>query len=218
MIGFRRKPQQLTLPGVQVRRAGRPRVAGPRLGPIARLRRSLVAAPVTRRRFLAGTLGWITAAIAAALGIPAAAAWISPALRPQQEGWYPIGRIREPEPGEPDLSVVGEPIETQFTMLVQDAYLAAQPQEVAVWVINHGGGEFTIFDDRCTHLGCPYGYDPKARRFNCPCHDGVFDLEGRVLAGPPPRPLDRYEYKVENGVLYAGDLYRVNDRLQRITQ
>ena len=51
----------------------------------------------------------------------------------------------------------------------------------------------------------------------CPCHNGVFDPQGRVLGGPPPRPLDRYEYKVENGVLYAGKLFKVNDQLQRIT-
>jgi len=37
-----------------------------------------------------------------------------------------------------------------------------------------------------------------------------------VTGGPPPRPLDRYEYKVEGDVLYAGHLYRVNDDLDRV--
>lgn len=217
MALFRRRPKQMSLPGLSVPR-GRAAKAPDGPGALRRLRGSLVTVPLTRRRFLSGTLGWVTAAILAALGIPAAAAWVSPALRKQEQGWNPVGRIGKPGPDEPDLRVVGTPIEAHFTQLVQDAYLSAQPQDVAVWVINEGEGKFTIYDDRCTHLGCPYGYDEKAGQFNCPCHNGVFDLEGRVLGGPPPRPLDRYEYKVENGVLYAGKLYRVNDELQRVTQ
>jgi len=45
----------------------------------------------------------------------------------------------------------------------------------------------------------------------------VFDLDGRVLGGPPPRPLDRYEVKIEDGVLYVGKLYRVDRDLKRMT-
>jgi Rieske Fe-S protein len=36
----------------------------------------------------------------------------------------------------------------------------------------------------------------------CPCHDGLFDISGEVVGGPPPRPLDQYENKVEDGVLF----------------
>jgi len=35
--------------------------------------------------------------------------------------------------------------------------------------------------------------------FFCPCHDGVFSVDGEVISGPPPRPLDQFETKVENG-------------------
>jgi menaquinol-cytochrome c reductase iron-sulfur subunit len=217
MAVFKRRPKQLTLPGVSARRE---RVAKPpaRHGAFRRLRNSLFEVPMTRRRFLEGTLGWVTAAIAAALGIPAAIAWVSPALRKQTGGWSPIGRLKDPGPDEPDLSPVSVPIEAHFTQFIQDAYLEAQPQDVAVYVVNHGDGKFSIFDDRCTHLGCPFRWDEESGQFVCPCHNGVFDAEGRVLGGPPPRPLDRYEFKVENGILYAGELFKVNDQLQRITQ
>ncbi len=200
----------MTLPGVET---------GPvrRRGPFGRLRSSLTTAPMTRRRFLGGTLAWVTAAIAAALGIPALIAWVSPALRKQTEGWSPIGNIEDPGPGQPDLNVVGLPIEAHFTQFVRDAYLEAQPQNVAVYVVNHGDGKFTIFDDRCTHLGCPFSWNDKASEFDCPCHNGIFDQEGRVIGGPPPRPLDRYEYKVEGGILYAGKLYQVDENLQPVT-
>ena len=49
----------------------------------------------------------------------------------------------------------------------------------------------------CTHLGCQVRWDAAAIRFRCPCHGGVFDAEGRVVEGPPPRPLDRVEVRVD---------------------
>jgi Rieske Fe-S protein len=39
-------------------------------------------------------------------------------------------------------------------------------------------------------------------RFFCPCHNGVFDKSGNVVSGPPPRALDRFETKIEDGVLF----------------
>ena len=208
------EPKQMTLPGVDAStKMGTKR----RRGPIARARLVLTSKPMTRRRFLAGTLGWVSAGIAAALGIPAVAAVVSPSFREDDLGWSPIARIGKPESGEPDLRVVDTPVLTSFTSLVEDAYLKASPRDVAVFVVNNGNEDFTIFDVRCTHLGCPVSWKKEDGRFYSPCHAGVFDPEGRVLSGPPPRPLDRYEYKVENGVLYAGKLFEVNDELQRIT-
>ena len=210
----REEPTQTSLPGFDA-------VVGPgqtrRLGPIKRARQVLVTTPVTRRRFLEGTLGWVSLGIAAAVGIPSAVAVLDPAFRKATEGWSPVGRLGKPEPGEPDLTVVGTPVLASFTSLAEDAYMKASPREVAIYVVNHGDEQFTIFDDRCTHLGCPFNFDQKTEGFVCPCHNGLFDAEGRVTGGPPPRPLDRYEYRVDRGVLYAGKLYQVNDDLERIS-
>ncbi len=49
----------------------------------------------------------------------------------------------------------------------------------------------------CTHLGCKSYWEPENTRFFCPCHDGVFDVNGNVVSGPPPRPLDKYEVEVD---------------------
>jgi cytochrome b6-f complex iron-sulfur subunit len=49
----------------------------------------------------------------------------------------------------------------------------------------------------CTHLGCKAYYEPENSRFFCPCHDGVFDLDGNVVSGPPPRPLDTCQVEVD---------------------
>lgn len=57
-------------------------------------------------------------------------------------------------------------------------------------VIRTSGGDFRAFLASCTHLQCTVRYEPNQERLLCACHNGVFDLEGRNVDGPPPRPLD----------------------------
>ena len=49
------------------------------------------------------------------------------------------------------------------------------------------------FDAVCTHLQCTVEYRPSHDDIFCPCHDGVYDLNGRNVSGPPPRPLEMYK-------------------------
>jgi cytochrome b6-f complex iron-sulfur subunit len=58
---------------------------------------------------------------------------------------------------------------------------------------------FRAFSAVCTHLGCVVGWDAQQRRIACPCHAGFFDAQGRVVSGPPPRPLQ------EMGVAVVGN-------------
>jgi menaquinol-cytochrome c reductase iron-sulfur subunit len=143
--------------------------------------------------------------IVGAMGALALPPLVAPAFRKESNQWSPIGKIGTPEPGQPDLATEGEVVATSFTRVAGDAYLASQPRKTAVFVINRGFG-FTIFDARCTHLGCPVSWDQMTHEFYCPCHGGVFNAQGNVVGGPPPRPLDRYQSKVQNGVLCAGPL------------
>lgn len=63
---------------------------------------------------------------------------------------------------------------------------------------------FVAYDQQCTHLLCPVVAEPEHGRMHCPCHNGNFDIEtGRVLSGPPPRPLARIQLKVQGGTVYA---------------
>jgi Rieske Fe-S protein len=58
--------------------------------------------------------------------------------------------------------------------------------------------DIVILSSRCTHLSCQVNWHPDSRSFVCPCHDASFDINGEVLAGPPPKPLDVYtEFKVD---------------------
>ena len=58
---------------------------------------------------------------------------------------------------------------------------------------------FRAFSAICTHLGCIVGWDAQRREITCPCHAGVFDLNGRPVSGPPPRPLAEHGVVVING-------------------
>ena len=64
--------------------------------------------------------------------------------------------------------------------------------------------EFVAFSQKCTHLSCAVIPKPAEGVFHCPCHEGLFDLRtGRVLAGPPPRPLPRILIEVRGGEIFA---------------
>lgn len=60
-------------------------------------------------------------------------------------------------------------------------------------------GELRAFSAICTHLGCTVNYEPGSKAIWCPCHNGIFDLHGRNIGGPPPRPLPEYKVNLRDG-------------------
>ncbi|WP_352432437.1 Rieske (2Fe-2S) protein [Pyrinomonas sp.] len=85
-------------------------------------------------------------------------------------------------------------------------------------------GSFYAYGQKCTHLSCPVYYERGRGRLECPCHEGAFDLQtGRVLYGPPPRPLDRILLEVrDDGVWAVGRKAQgeesFGERLVRLTE
>lgn len=61
-----------------------------------------------------------------------------------------------------------------------------------VLVIRVDETEWRAFSAICTHLNCTVQYQETSRQIWCACHNGFYDLNGRVVSGPPPRPLDEY--------------------------
>jgi Rieske Fe-S protein len=53
-------------------------------------------------------------------------------------------------------------------------------------------GSYRAFAATCTHLNCTVQYRADMQRIWCACHNGMFDLNGRNVSGPPPRPLEQY--------------------------
>lgn len=70
-------------------------------------------------------------------------------------------------------------------------------------LVRLGEDRFVALGQKCTHLGCPVLWKAAERRFHCPCHAGFFDEEGKVLAGPPPRPLPRLDVRREGDDLWV---------------
>jgi len=65
-------------------------------------------------------------------------------------------------------------------------------------------GTFKAFSLMCTHLACTVSWLPEKREFYCPCHEGFFDAEGKVLSGPPPAPLERWKVEVSGEKVVVG--------------
>jgi len=61
---------------------------------------------------------------------------------------------------------------------------------------------FKVYSGICTHLGCIVKWKEKEKMFYCPCHKGYFGQDGKVLAGPPPRPLDEFKVEVEDNLVF----------------
>lgn len=71
-------------------------------------------------------------------------------------------------------------------------------------ILNTRDKGFLAFSKVCTHLGCLVKYDKEKLLFICPCHAGIFDLEGNVVSGPPPKPLQKFAVRVEGDNVVIG--------------
>jgi len=149
---------------------------------------------LTRRRALA-YLSWLLGAvISAALGLPLARFYIGGAFRKKKPRWVEVGSTSGIAAGLPALFRV--------SYIDQDGWRETTRRE-EVYAITENGRDFSLFSNVCPHLGCPVHWDERARHFLCPCHNGTFDTNGRVIHGPPPKPLARLEHKVDGGVLFV---------------
>lgn len=71
-------------------------------------------------------------------------------------------------------------------------------------LVRTGIEEYVAYSQICTHLSCAVYYAPERGRLECPCHQGYFSVtDGRVLQGPPPRPLPRIVLERQGDVLIA---------------
>ncbi len=75
--------------------------------------------------------------------------------------------------------------------------------DIPCWVRRITGNQFQVFAINCTHLGCPVRWFQESGLFLCPCHGGAYLEDGSRAAGPPPRGLFQYDYKVEKGQLWV---------------
>lgn len=145
---------------------------------------------LARRRFLSRISLGLSAAAGAIVGIPVVGFLVAPLLRRAPRVWRDVGRV--------DQFAVGETVAVTF----EDASplpWSGVTARTAAWLRRDDAATFTAFAVNCTHLGCPVRWVQSAELFLCPCHGGVFNRDGTVAAGPPPRPLTRYQVRVRDG-------------------
>ena len=146
-----------------------------------------------RRDFMKAAIFGIGGLISAVIGLPAVGYIVGPALKQAADVWIRLGAVAKVEPNNPTLF--------KATVETQTGWISTQ-EEISAYVLTEDGQDFAILSNVCTHLGCRVRWIAQDGQFHCPCHNGVFAKDGTVVSGPPPRPLDRFETKIENGVLF----------------
>lgn len=146
----------------------------------------------SRRTFFQWVTRTAVGVIGLCLSIPLVGYVISPALKRWEKPWVEVGGVDE-------LSV-GSPKQLDYVATVHDGYLETKIHK-AIWAVKQADGQVTVFSPMCPHLGCGYRWEDGEHKFKCPCHGSVYDVTGRVLDGPAPRPLDTLPSKVQDGRL-----------------
>lgn len=77
--------------------------------------------------------------------------------------------------------------------------MLAKAEGRPILVVRVAEDDYRAFSAICTHLGCLVDWKKDQKQMVCPCHGGCFDVEGKVVAGPPPVPLPRYPVSIEAG-------------------
>ena len=153
----------------------------------------------TRRGFFEAAIFGMMGLISAALAAPAVVYLFSSAKTRKQETWADAGDITK-------LST-DSPVELVFRHRRFDGWREIVEKGTA-WVVKRGDNKIVAFGPSCTHLGCAYHWDAQQKDFLCPCHNSIFAIDGKVVSGPAPRPLDRFDSKTEGNRLLIGELRR----------
>ncbi|MBM3810768.1 MAG: ubiquinol-cytochrome c reductase iron-sulfur subunit [Acidimicrobiia bacterium] len=148
-----------------------------------------------RRRFYIAVIYGLWAVIGAALALPASVYLFLPPAARKNEEWVEIGDV--------STLPVGAPEEKIFRRNRKDGW-KIMSEKATAWVSRMPDGSVVALAPQCTHLGCAYHWDEQKQNFICPCHTSAFSIDGTVLAGPAPRPLDRYQVRIQSNKLLLG--------------
>jgi Rieske Fe-S protein len=150
----------------------------------------------TRGQFLSLSTVGIGAVIGGVIGVPATAYILAPVT--DQADFIPVFL------GKVDQFTSEQGFDPTAATYVEDPANPATSPGLA-WVHSTGKSDtdwlasdamFVVFSNRCMHLGCPV--QATSQGFQCPCHGGAYNTVGQRIAGPPIRPLDRFQWEIKN--------------------
>ncbi len=147
-----------------------------------------------RRGWFRAIVGIVVGGVSSVLAVVAGGAALAPSFATPKENWVPAGRLSDLEDGVPT------PVTVRIAR--QDGYYEAVDQQV-VYLIKSDAGDVHALSSTCTHLGCRTSYDAEKKLIKCPCHGGVYTPDGRVVAGPPPRPLPSLAVRVDGAQVFV---------------
>jgi menaquinol-cytochrome c reductase iron-sulfur subunit len=149
---------------------------------------------ISRRDFIKATTAFVGSLIGAAIGLPSIAYLLSPSLRQTgDESRIDLGPL--------DKYPLGIPTLFEFTRTKVNGW-ERTGLNYGVFVLRQTEKDVRVFSDICTHLACRVSWHSDQQHYISPCHDGHFDITGNNISGPPPRPLDEFVTKIEDGNLY----------------
>lgn len=148
-----------------------------------------------RRGFFARAIQALGGLMAAGLGLPAMAYLFTPPKTRASGAWVEAADLTQLK--------LRAPEEVSFRRVRMDGWRMITEKSTA-WVVRMKEDEVVAYLPQCTHLGCAYHWEPGRGEFLCPCHTSNFSLEGKVLNGPAPRELDRYQVKLQGTRVMIG--------------
>ncbi len=146
----------------------------------------------SRRGFYSVFINGLGTLMGAALAIPAAVYLLVKPKMKKTSDWVDAADLNTLQ--------IGQPQEVVFRRSRVDGWRVENEKSTA-WVVRMNAQDVVAYSPSCTHLGCAYHWDEQSKEFLCPCHTSTFSIDGKVLGGPAPRPLDRYLTRIDNGKL-----------------
>jgi menaquinol-cytochrome c reductase iron-sulfur subunit len=165
---------------------------------------------MTRRRVFSVAVQGIGGLAGAAIVLPAVGFAVAPIFEREDERWEAVGPAG-------DFTV-----DTYRPTVITIVPGIGETGKTTVYVrkgskeLGEDPNQFIAISTRCAHLGCPVRFVEAAGNFICPCHGGVYDFEGKVIGGPPVRPLDRFQTRVRAGQVEIGPRYSVTSQLEPV--
>jgi menaquinol-cytochrome c reductase iron-sulfur subunit len=117
------------------------------------------------------------------LSVPAIGFLLSPLFTKQRTAWVTVGAIDHIPVNTPTALLAQVPVGTGYP---------TPPVPRVVYVVKRTSGETLALSNICTHMQCDVHWDPALGNFLCPCHGGLYDIDGKNVGGPPPQPLAQW--------------------------
>jgi menaquinol-cytochrome c reductase iron-sulfur subunit len=149
---------------------------------------------MSRREFVGIVTAAVGSVMGALVGIPAIGYLIAPSLTKETaDVWIPAGPVENYPFGIPTLFNFNRTKVNGWEKTVNS---------YGTYIIRSEDGSILALSNKCTHLSCRVNWKPDESAYICPCHDAYFNIDGQIISGPQPRPLDPYETKVEDNMLF----------------